>query len=572
MTLSESGSSMDKKASTVNSHEVRREPQPVHSLRTIHSGKIGEVNYINARSAHDDTELLAEIGYKQELQRHFSKTQVFGVAFSIMGLLPSIASCLALALPGGAISLVWGWLISGAFVLANGLAMAELASAIPTSGGLYYYTYYYAPPKFKRLLSFVVGNSNSLALVTGLCSINYGLAGEILSIAVINSDGNFEVTTGKTYGVYAACIVATALMTSVATVAVSRLQTFSIICNLVILVIFFIALPIGVSRTEGLDFNGGKFIFGNFENMSDWSNGWQFMLCAFQPAVWTICSFDSCIHMSEEAKNATASVPFGIVTSISAAWILGFFTCIVIAACMGDDIAAILDSSFEQPLATIIYNALGKKWAMAIMVMIVFCQFLMAASILTAISRQIWAFARDEGLPFSKYIKVVNVKLSSPIRATWFGAILALCIGCLCLIGTVASSALFSLAVSANYFSWMLPNLLRMTVGRHSFNQGSFFMGDFWSPIINWTSIIFETFIIFLLCFPSNQYNLTPDTMNYSVVFLVFVWFGSVIYFYVYRHKFFHGPKSNLTDKEYEDRVGEDVIEAIISNQEKDEE
>ena len=111
-----------------------------------------------------------------------------------MGLLPSIASVLSLALPGGSVSLVWGWGIAGAFVLTNGLAMSELASAIPTSGGLYYYTYYYAPPKVKNLLSFVVGNSNSLALIAGLCSINYGLAGEILSIVVVGSDGNFNIT------------------------------------------------------------------------------------------------------------------------------------------------------------------------------------------------------------------------------------------------------------------------------------------------------------------------------------------------------------------------------------------
>lgn len=129
------------------------EVQQITSLRTITSKRAGEVNYINAKAAHDDTELLAEIGYKQELNRHFSTIQVFGIAFSIMGLLPSIASILGMAFAGGAISLVWGWLISGAFILSVGAGMAELASAIPTSGGLYYYTYYYAPPKFKKVLS-----------------------------------------------------------------------------------------------------------------------------------------------------------------------------------------------------------------------------------------------------------------------------------------------------------------------------------------------------------------------------------------------------------------------------------
>lgn len=38
-----------------------------------------------------DEELLASLGYKQEFKREFTKFEVFGVAFSIIGLLPSIA-------------------------------------------------------------------------------------------------------------------------------------------------------------------------------------------------------------------------------------------------------------------------------------------------------------------------------------------------------------------------------------------------------------------------------------------------------------------------------------------------
>lgn len=198
-------------------HELR-------SIRTITSKRAGDVNYIDARAANGDTELLAEIGYKQELDKHFSTAQVFGIAFSIMGLLPSIASILPIALSGGTVSFIWGWLLSGAFILSIGASMSGLASAIPTSGGLYYYAYHYAPPKYKAFLSFLIGNSNTLAFAAGLRAVDYGLAGEILSIVVMSKDGDFEITDGMMYGVYAACIIATAVVVSGATVAVSKLQ------------------------------------------------------------------------------------------------------------------------------------------------------------------------------------------------------------------------------------------------------------------------------------------------------------------------------------------------------------
>lgn len=51
--------------------------------------------------------LVAKMGYKQELKRQYSTVQVFAIAFSIMGLVPSIASTLAFSLPAGPVGMVW---------------------------------------------------------------------------------------------------------------------------------------------------------------------------------------------------------------------------------------------------------------------------------------------------------------------------------------------------------------------------------------------------------------------------------------------------------------------------------
>ena len=50
---------------------------------------------------------LAKLGYKQELRRNFTMLEVFGIAFSIMGLLPSIASTLSYTIPAGPVGMVW---------------------------------------------------------------------------------------------------------------------------------------------------------------------------------------------------------------------------------------------------------------------------------------------------------------------------------------------------------------------------------------------------------------------------------------------------------------------------------
>lgn len=50
--------------------------------------------------------LSAKLGYKQELRRNFTMIEVFGIAFSIMGLLPSIASTLSFTIPAGPVGMV----------------------------------------------------------------------------------------------------------------------------------------------------------------------------------------------------------------------------------------------------------------------------------------------------------------------------------------------------------------------------------------------------------------------------------------------------------------------------------
>ncbi|VEU21376.1 DEKNAAC102408 [Brettanomyces naardenensis] len=424
--------------------------------------------------------------------------------------------------------------------------MSELASAIPTSGGLYYWTFHYAPTKHRVLISFVIGLSNSMALCSGLVSIAYGNSEEVLAAVFLTND-NFEITDGITYGVFAAIVISQAICTCLSSRNIALLQTISAVSNTGLIVLFFIALPIGTKNNRG-HFNDGSFIFGQVDNLSNWPIGFQFCL-SMMTAVWTIGAFDSCVHMSEEARNASFGVPIGIISSISFCAVLGFFIIICTTACMNPDIASVLATPSGFPMAQIIHDALGNKWAVAFMSLMAVCQWLMGASILTALSRQVWAFARDDGLPFASYVKVVHKKLKVPIRAVIFSTIVALLIGCLCLAGPAASNALFSLAVSGNYISWCTPVFLRLTSGRSRFVPGAFYLGKRWSLVNGWITSAWGAYIITLSMFPSSK-TVDKSTMNYTVVISCGVWILSAVYFLVYKYKYFHGPKSNISPEE----------------------
>lgn len=243
----------------------------MHNITSVRS----DVRHVDVTEAINDEDLLAQIGYKQELNRNYNTLQVFGIAFSIMGLLPSIVSTLSTGLEAGPGGLVWGWFISGLFILSIGVSMSILSSSIPTSGGLFYWTNYFCPDKYRVPLSFIIGCSNSLALCSGFCSVNYGFSFELLAAVYINKDGDFNITSGKEYGVFAAAIVTQIFLCCLTTGHTAKIQALSIIVNCFIITLFFIAVPIGASKHG---FNDASFIFGNFDNVRTWSNGWSFML------------------------------------------------------------------------------------------------------------------------------------------------------------------------------------------------------------------------------------------------------------------------------------------------------
>ncbi len=68
--------------------------------------------------------------------------------------------------------------------------MAELASSMPTSGGLYYAAAVLAGPKYGPLAAWVTGWSNWLVQITGAPSVDYGCGKSLLlSSALFENTG-----------------------------------------------------------------------------------------------------------------------------------------------------------------------------------------------------------------------------------------------------------------------------------------------------------------------------------------------------------------------------------------------
>ena len=109
------------------------------------------------------------------------------MAFTLSLCTSAFASCMMMQFDyglktGGSAAMVWGWLIIGVFLIFEALAISEICSSYPAEGGTYYWTGVLAPPKYKPILSYLVGWTylstyffGPPALVSSISSILSGL-------------------------------------------------------------------------------------------------------------------------------------------------------------------------------------------------------------------------------------------------------------------------------------------------------------------------------------------------------------------------------------------------------------
>jgi amino acid transporter len=147
-------------------------------------------------------------------------------------------------------------------------------------------------------------------------------------------------------------------------------------------------------------------------------------------------------------------------------------------------------------------------------------QYLCGLATVTSVSRMIFAFARDNGLPFSDTLKKVSPKYRTPVAAIWAGAILA--------VGFVAYAQAYSVVVSvtsiALYLSYSMPIAAGLfAYGRTWTVMGPWDMGGSFR-IVAVACIAIALTIFYIGVQPPN--DLALKVLGVIAVITALVWFG----------------------------------------------
>ncbi|KAK6383180.1 hypothetical protein LTR65_010361 [Meristemomyces frigidus] len=469
---------------------------------------------------HDDDErLLARIGYKQELRREFTKWSTVSYAISLLGVLGSQPATYGVPISvGGPATAVWTWFIGSVMAMVIASCVAELVSAYPTAGGMYFVTKHVVPPEHVAIWAWVIGWCNFLGQATGVASLAYTIGQMILAGASMNSayaDGTYA---------YSPTAAQTVL------VAVLTLFVFGAICSLTTKALHRIVLwfaPINILASIGIciallvltpDKRSAKFVFTEIEDYSGWGNkGFSFLL-GFLNVAWVMTDYDGTTHMSEETHDAAVRGPLAIRLAVLVSGVLGWLLNITFTFCLTPNyMEDIVGSPTGLPIAQIFLNAGGRSGGTAMLFFVILVQFFTGATALLANARMTYAFARDEALPFSRFWSKVNDRTGTPVNAVWLVVFFCCCLNLIGIGSTQTITAIFNLCAPCLDLSYVAVLFAhQLYADKVRFIEGPFTLGR-WSKPLNILAISWVLFIsVVLFCPTANP--VTATNMNYAIV------------------------------------------------------
>ncbi|CAK7274713.1 GABA/polyamine transporter [Sporothrix epigloea] len=525
-----------------------------------------EIPVVEGEHGSDD-DVLGALGYKPEFKREFSLWSTFCVSFAVLGLLPSVASTLYYGMGyAGTPGMVWGWLIAMVFIQCIAMGMAELCSAMPTSGGLYYAAAVLAPPKYGPFAAWITGWSNWLGQVTGAPSVDYSLASMILAAVSINKP-DYVPQNYQVFLLTILLMIVHAVISSMPTKWVAQFNSIGSTFNILALIVVFVVILAADNRTsQGLSrFNSSSSVWGDFYAGTDFPKGVS-ILMSFIAVIWTMSGYDSPFHLSEECSNANIASPRAIVMTSGIGGAIGWALNVAIAYTIVDIDAALNDES-GQPFAAYLLQILGEKAAMACLALTIIAAFSMGQGCMVAASRVTFSYSRDGCLPLSRYWAKVNTYTKTPVNAVWLNCF----VGCLSVLlifaGDAAIGAIFSIGAIGAFVAFTVPISIRTFFVGSRFRPGPWNLGKY-SYVNGVVSTMFTILMIPILCLPAvTGSDLDADGMNWTIV----VWGGpmllAIVWFLVDAHKWFKGPKVNIVHMVHDVQTEPYVIQAQESGE-----
>ncbi|KAH8667116.1 amino acid permease-domain-containing protein [Xylariales sp. PMI_506] len=421
---------------------------------------------------------------------------------------------------GGPVGLLYGSVVVAVGQTLLMASLAEYCGIWPTAGGQQYYVQVLASPRWRPLLSYLVGWGLIVAemSVSASCALNNA---DIISsfVAIIYPD--LEWQNWMTFLVYLPMIMIPFAMNLNASL-LPAYSSFGAILTVVGFIAYAITFLVMAPKSDA------SFVFTAFLNNTGYtSSGWVFIMGCYN-SMYGLYGTDSMMHLVEEMKDAARDAPRAMVWSMVLASVTAIVSDLILLFCCGNYEAY---AETLSPYVSWFIDVTGSVYGGGLFVLILFClgNLLICIGIMSSCSRLGWRMAEDKAFPYSEWLARLHPRFGIPFNMMIVIFVAEVIVG------------LISLGSDLAFYAIVLIRGRGILPPRPNFDLGR------WGLVINYISVLWALLMVVIcpLYLPVDEDNL--GNMNWAIVIVgAEVLFSVGYWIYGARHKYMENSKNSV--------------------------
>lgn len=247
--------------------------------------------------------------------------------------------------------------------------------------------------------------------------------------------------------------------------------------------------------------------------------------------------------MAEDVKDAAKAIPRTMI----AVYVLNFvllFPALLTVCYHIPDLEAALGDSTTYPAIYVMRMSLSTGWISVILTIIALILTASSINFFAAVTRDLFAFARDNGMPYSRWLGTVHPRKHLPVHASQLSCVIGALL-CLIYIGSpVAFYAITSLSTCSLLMCYSLSIgsvLWRRIYAPHTLPPAQFSLGRRFGIVCNVLAVAFGTWSFFWSFWPQ-ELPVTASGFNWASPIFGSVFLFSMFYYWWRARHVYVGP------------------------------
>lgn len=437
---------------------------------------------------------MHRLGKKQEFKRNFNFLSTLGFISIYMATWEFVLVSLAIGLwNGGFAGLFWtfiGTIICYSSVV---VSLAEMASMAPTAGGQYHWVSEFAPASCQKFLSYSAGWMSSLGWLASTAGSVFVCTTMIQSLVGV-TDETFTFPNWQYTLIMLAFLLITIFFNTWGAPWLPAIETVSLFGHLLGFIVTIVPIWVMAPKASASE------VFTSFSSTAGWDLGTACLITQISVLYCNLGS-DSIVHISEEVTDASLTVPRVMWWSYVLNTLLGIVALITMLFCIGSLEDAV---NAEAPYLQLFLNTGSQAVAYVLLVLVFILIYSGNVTCLATAARELFAFSRDKGFPFSNWLSKMDRKRHIPFNSVYITSIVA---GIICLVN-LGSTVGFNVVVSLNLLALMSTYMLSIGCVALKRLRGEplpparWSLGR-WGLPINLFAFFYSMFAVVFSCFPS---------------------------------------------------------------------